>query len=270
MKLFFWRKGYKLHPQIIQGRGEPMVFLHGLGSSGRYWQAIITELKTGKQVSYDLLGFGESAKPRPFKYSLADQAKALRASLRTDLPFKKVILVGHSMGGLVALQFALLYPNKVKKLVLTNVPVLLSTQDFDTVAKRYSELPDRLRNKVHGKVITAMHNSDLVKKHVLPRYARYKLKRPEFDMYDMDHLSPYAYQQSLQHVMQNPLQLDVFRGLQVPVVIIQASHDRAVIDGNITKLAKVLPNARILHVQATHQFPRMQPKKFAHILQTTR
>ncbi len=258
---------FRLNRQLKKGYGQPIVFIHGLGSSGRYWSPVFKHIPADYKVSaYDLLGFGESPKPEPFSYSAANQAKALRKSLRRDYPFRKVTLVGHSMGGLVALEFAKRYPGKVKRLFLTNVPILFSSGDYHEVKRRYTEVGDRMRNHLHQKTYEGLHNSKFIKEKLLPRYARYKLNQPEFDPYDYTHISPYAYESSIKYILAQPLSLRGLRSLWMPVVIINTNKDRAVIAGNSEKFAAKIPLCKLLQVEGTHQFPHMQPKEFWQIL----
>lgn len=258
---------YQLHRQLKQGEGKPWVFIHGLGSSGRYWKPVFEKLPSDmKASSYDLLGFGESPKPEPFSYSASVQAEALRNTLRWQYPLRKINLVGHSMGGLIALEFAKRYPRKVKSLILSNVPILLQPEHHKTLSDRYVHIAPRLRNEIHTRGYRALHKSKFISKKVLTRYAKHKLDQPEFDRYDLEHISEYAYIQSLQHVLEHQ---DVMRRaakLNVPTLIIFGKRDKVAIDRNAQKLAETLPDARLLEVDASHQFPYHHPEEFAKII----
>lgn len=259
---------YRLYRQLKQGVGSPLAFIHGLGSSGRYWRPVFEKLPIDvKASSYDLLGFGESPKPEPFSYSTEAQAKALYRTLRWHYPFRRVVLVGHSMGGLIALEFAKRYPNKIKALVLTNVPILLKPDHHKIVAHRYAEVSDRLRNELHTRGYRAMHQSKVVSKHLLPRYAKYKLDQPEFNKYDLEHISEYAYAQSIKHVIENQAVLARANTVAVPTLIICGKRDKVVIERNAQTLVSTMPHAKLLEVNASHQFPHHHPTDFVKILQ---
>ena len=101
------------------GEGPPIVFVHGLLGSHRQWAHLLDGLTTGHRViAPDLLGHGGSAKPRG-DYSLGAHAATLR-DLLDGLGLGPVTLVGHSLGGGVALQFAYLFPDRVQRLVLVS------------------------------------------------------------------------------------------------------------------------------------------------------
>ena len=102
------------------GDGETTVLLlHGLGSCVETWKYTIGALAPYHRVyAVDLVGSGRSDKP-PASYSLTYQAQFLKAFMDT-VGIDRARLIGNSMGGGVALQFALLFPAQVEKLVLAN------------------------------------------------------------------------------------------------------------------------------------------------------
>jgi pimeloyl-ACP methyl ester carboxylesterase len=101
------------------GQGEPVILLHGLGSCVESWTYNIDALAQQHRVfAIDLVGSGHSDKP-PVSYSLIDLAKFVKAFMDT-LELERATLVGNSLGGGVALWFALLFPQQIEKLVLAN------------------------------------------------------------------------------------------------------------------------------------------------------
>lgn len=104
----------------VSGDGETtVILLHGLGSCVESWTYNISALAQQHRVyAIDLVGSGRSDKP-PTSYSLVDLAKFVQAFMDT-LKLERVSLVGNSLGGGIALQFALLFPEQIEKLVLAN------------------------------------------------------------------------------------------------------------------------------------------------------
>jgi pimeloyl-ACP methyl ester carboxylesterase len=102
------------------GDGETaVILLHGLGSCIESWTYNIGALSQQHRVyAIDLVGSGRSDKP-PTSYSLVDLAKFVQAFMDA-LKLERVSLVGNSLGGGIALQFALLFPEQIEKLVLAN------------------------------------------------------------------------------------------------------------------------------------------------------
>ena len=100
------------------GTGGPVVVLvHGIASRAAQWEAVMAGLGERHHViAPDLLGHGESAKPRG-DYSLGAHACGIR-DLLVALGHDRVTLVGHSLGGGVAMQFVYQFPERVERLAL--------------------------------------------------------------------------------------------------------------------------------------------------------
>lgn len=106
---------------LNQESKKVIVLLHGKNFSGFYWERIANDLvsKGYRVIIPDQIGFGKSSKPDYYQYSfynLTYNTKLLLNELNVD----KYILVGHSMGGMLASHFTYLYPQSVKQLVLIN------------------------------------------------------------------------------------------------------------------------------------------------------
>ena len=100
-------------------RETTVILIHGGGASVEHWWYNITALaKSHRVYAVDMIGSGRSDKTS-ISYSLTDQAQFIKDFMDT-CNIRCAKLVGHSMGGGVALQFALMFPEKVEKLVLVN------------------------------------------------------------------------------------------------------------------------------------------------------
>jgi len=101
------------------GKGTSIVMIHGFLENQTMWNSYIAEFsKRYRVITIDLLGHGET-ECMGYIHSMEDNADTVHAVL-SKLRIRKAILVGHSMGGYVALAFAELYPAAVKGLVLLN------------------------------------------------------------------------------------------------------------------------------------------------------
>ncbi|HEU4810775.1 MAG TPA: alpha/beta fold hydrolase [Nocardioides sp.] len=99
------------------GSGPVLLLLHGLGCDHTTWEPVIDTLaKRYTVIAPDLLGHGQSAKPRA-DYSVGGYANGMR-DLLTVLGVDKVTVIGHSFGGGVAMQFAYQFPERTERLVL--------------------------------------------------------------------------------------------------------------------------------------------------------
>jgi pimeloyl-ACP methyl ester carboxylesterase len=104
---------------VYTGRGPALLLIHGIGDSSDTWQEIIPQLAQNYTViAPDLLGHGRSDKPRA-DYSVAAYANGMRDLLKL-LGIERVTVIGHSLGGGVAMQFAYQYPTLCERLVLAS------------------------------------------------------------------------------------------------------------------------------------------------------
>lgn len=99
------------------GQGPALLLLHGMGCNHKTWLPVLHQLaRRYTVIAPDLLGHGESDKPRA-DYSIGGYANGMR-DLLTVLGIDRVTVVGHSLGGGVAMQFAYQFPERTERLVL--------------------------------------------------------------------------------------------------------------------------------------------------------
>lgn len=122
--------GVDVHYQEIQSnQGALIVLLHGFGSSTYSWQKVMQPFSSfGSVLAYDRPGFGLTERVIPFKdvntnpYTLEYQSQILLALIESKKA-EKIILVGNSAGGTVAMQTALAYPDRIDALILISPAV---------------------------------------------------------------------------------------------------------------------------------------------------
>ena len=113
--------GDPVHYQIA-GAGEPVVLVHGLSGSTRWWGCNVPALARHFRVYVvDLIGFGQSRGRRPFVLA---EAGDFLARWMEVAEIGRASIIGHSMGGLIALDLASEFPDRVEKLVLVDAAVL--------------------------------------------------------------------------------------------------------------------------------------------------
>lgn len=125
--------------------GRTVLLLHGKNFSGAYWATTIEALTRDgfRVVAPDQIGFGKSSKPERFQFSF-HQLATHTAQLLDRLGLGEVTVVGHSMGGMLATRFALMYPDRASALVLVN-PIGL--EDWKTVVP-YQTIDDWHRQEL--------------------------------------------------------------------------------------------------------------------------
>ena len=104
---------------IHVGQGPAILLIHGIGDCSDTWRHVLPQLARDHTiVAPDLLGHGRSDKPRA-DYSVAAYANGMR-DLLSVLGVDRVTVIGHSLGGGVAMQFAYQYPERCERLVLVS------------------------------------------------------------------------------------------------------------------------------------------------------
>ena len=110
-----------IYYQVV-GAGRPLVLVHGLSGSTRWWTKNIDALADQFRLYLiDLIGFGQSQNGRPF---ILDEAVPYLKKWMDWVSLERASFIGHSMGGLIAADFASDFPNRVERLVLVDTPGL--------------------------------------------------------------------------------------------------------------------------------------------------
>ena len=127
MSLFYNYKNIKVH-YTSTGKGSAIILLHGFLENIKMWDEIIPELsKKNRVIAIDLFGHGKTEN-LGYVHTMDDQALMIRALLK-DLNLRKVTLIGHSMGGYIALSFADLFPKNSKGICLLNSTAYADTDE---------------------------------------------------------------------------------------------------------------------------------------------
>jgi pimeloyl-ACP methyl ester carboxylesterase len=121
-----------------QANGRTAVLLHGKNFCGATWEKSIEVLSTAgyRVVVPDQIGFCASSKLRSYQFSFG-QLAANTQELLKSLGVQKAVVIGHSMGGMLATRFALAYPQAVERLVLVN-PIGL--EDWQAAGVPYASI----------------------------------------------------------------------------------------------------------------------------------
>jgi pimeloyl-ACP methyl ester carboxylesterase len=134
-----------VHYEVI-GRGRPIIFLHGWIGSWRYWVPAMQTASTNfRAYAVDMWGFGDTAHDAS-RYSLEQQAALLDYFLR-ELGMGKVALVGHGLGALAGLLFAMRHPTNVDRVMAVQMPLDLNAVNLRMRTGAVSELADWLVSK---------------------------------------------------------------------------------------------------------------------------
>lgn len=241
----YLRVPYQLHVHIDKKVKTPtatVLFLHGLGNSGQTWDEVVQKLPdTVRVISIDLLGFGESPSPRWMKYSTVIQARSVAATLLRMGVSQQLTVVGHSMGSLVAVEFAKRYPLFVKSLVLCSPP-------FYTDIQKKTILPDP--NSVLKKLYKLMQKYPENIVDVIPLFARLNIVGKAFSV-TSENIDIYLGALEASIVNQTGYK-DVIK-LQKPIRMLHGMIDPVVIKKNLDTIVAKNSNAKLTVVLSGHE-----------------
>lgn len=112
--------GVRWRSREVEGRGEPVLFVHGLLASSATWQAVLGPAAAGRPaIAIDLPGFGFSDRPWPHDYSVGGEGRDLAGYLEAR-GIERASIVGNSLGGAAAMVLASQRPDLVASLVLVD------------------------------------------------------------------------------------------------------------------------------------------------------
>lgn len=211
--------------------GETAILFHGKNFNGFYWKNVIPMLAARgyRVVVPDQIGWGKSDRPN-LHYSFHQLAENNK-KLLDSLDIKKTIVLGHSMGGMLATRFTLMFPDTVSRLILEN-PIGL--EDYRIF------VPFESLEKIEQNELKATRES--YKNYQKTYYPEYK---PEYDQYveaqaadlKLRNFPNIAFVNALtfQMIYQQPVVYE-FENIRVPMLLIIGQEDRTVVGKN--KVAK--------------------------------
>jgi len=249
-----------------------IVLLQGKNFNGAYWETTIKALtKEGFRVIVpDQIGFGKSLKPENFQYTFQQFAENTKKLLE-HLKIEKTTILGHSMGGMLATRFTLMYPEMAEKLVLENpigledwkLAVPYKTIDWwyeSEVKQNYEAIKKyQMENYYNGK-----WNADYQK---WAELAAGWTTAPDYNkvawnsalMYDMIFTQPVLYE---------------FKNIKSPTLLIIGTRDKTAIGkqwaseevkkilGNYAELGKktqkAIPNSKLVEIPNTGHLPHIE------------
>ena len=247
---------------IDTGTGTPVVLIHGLGASMYLWRDALPALAAAgyRVIAFDNRGFGFSDKPS-HGYSTAAYVK-LTVAMLDSLRISSAVLVGHSMGGVIAAEVGLAHPDRVRGLVLI---------DAAGYGMRWPAVLKIARWPVVGAIATTFRGRWITARILRSTYAdRSKVSEGDIDQYYAPVNEP-NYTRALRGVLRE-FRFDSLGGgrlgaLQTPALVIWGEADRWIPLRDGTRFGRELPRAVFAVVPRTgHNAPEESPSEVNRLL----
>lgn len=238
-----------LNYELIGSGENKLVLLHGLTGSLNYWKRELESIsKTHTLLIIDLLGFGDSPKPKS-KYVLSIQLTAIELILKKEgFNDGKTIIAGHSMGAIISLALLEKQPTWFKGGLFISIPVYKDANEFKDIMSTHSFV-DRISPSKFSKYICMIHPIFMS--------SAFKPGNLTDDVYDdakKHHWQSYYY--SLTEVILKTDLYEIARKIKNKnVLFIHGEKDTTAPIKNAIKLSEVFTNSKIItSAEGDHQF----------------
>ncbi len=219
---------------VEQGDGPPLVFLHGIGGNAHSFDDQLPHFASRyRAIAWDMPGYGGSALTEEMTFPmLARSLQALLVALKIERP----ILVGHSMGGMVAQEFAARHPDRLRALILAGTS--------PAFGKPGGDWQRQFLNARLAPLDAGQTPADFADRLVDSMFGDDKdLSRMDRAAESMRQLSADSYRAAL-HCIVTFNQLDNLPRIAVPTLCLAAERDGNAAPGVMEKMAAKIPGAR--------------------------
>jgi cis-3-alkyl-4-acyloxetan-2-one decarboxylase len=257
-KLF--RVSYKLHIAHDTKKGIPVIFLHGIASDSSTWDPLLPLLPDRyRKIAIDLLGFGASPKPKNNRYTTEDHINAIHKTISSLLLKEQVILVGHSMGGLLAIEFAKVYPSLVSQLFVISTPlynqqeIIESTSKYATTKRSFGDLLFIMYEKVLSSENTTLKTAQTLMR-LAPQGNSFKLTKDTW----------IPFKESLTNTIMRQTSLEDISNLSTPITLFYGKLDLLLQHKNYVELSNLEnKNISVVSLTSTHMISKNSAKIIA-------
>ena len=251
---YFDQQGCQIYYEDL-GRGEPVILIHGLGSSTKDWEYQIPELqKNFRVIAVDVRGHGRSGKPLE-AYSIQAFAEDISALIQ-HLKLHKPHIVGISMGGMIAFQLAVDNPGLLASLTIVNSGPEVKAHNF----KQWLEIAKR---KLLSRLLSLEQIGKALGGLLFPRPEQAHLREKIQERWPLN--DKRAYLASLDAIIGWSVS-ERISSILCPTLVISADKDYTPIADKEAYVAQI-PHAKLLVIeQSRHATPLDQPERFNHAL----
>lgn len=237
--------GIQLHYSDEGSRldSTPLLLIHGTSSSLRTWDGVTAQLKNQYRIiRFDLPGFGLTG-PNPNRDYSTSYYNQVIDSLLSALHVSRVIIVGNSLGGAIATQYAIYQPGKVRGLVLVDAAGLPpAKKTTGAIGFKLAQMP------VINRLLTIITPRELVKKSLQDAYGDTEKVTDSLTSQYFDMLTREGNRQALIDRMRQGWQeksSDFLSNVQAPTLIVWGSKDRLIPVENAELFQQKIKNSQV-------------------------
>lgn len=197
------------------------VFIHGLADTGELWQPFIENVPANcNYIVVDLLGHGGSYLARTRRmYSAREQARHLLATCLTNGLSGPVVLVGHSFGSLVAIEFASMYKGIVKRCILVAPPIYRDSSQTGAARLRQDNLLREIYRQALKTPKAVVAGYDLYSKLGLAGFSETQLTQDNFSAFSDTLLAGIISQNASRKLAETRIDTDIIYGKLDPFIV---------------------------------------------------
>ena len=235
----------------IAGQGQPILFIHGLGSSSRDWEPQVAFFAKHYQVvTFDVRGHGQSGKP-PGPYSIPLFATDT-AELIKSLGIAPAHIIGISMGGMIAFQLAVSAPDLVRSLVIVN-----SGPEF--ILRTFKERIGGLQRLLIVRLLGMRKMGQVLSKRLFPKPEHEELRRVFVERWAENDRR--AYSDAMRAIVGWSVS-DRLGDIRSPTLVITADEDYAPVSLKEAYVAKMPQAELVVIADSRHATPAERPEQF--------
>lgn len=240
-----FKRPYRLAVPLNEISNKPptIVFLHGIASSSKSWVYVLGQLpvKSLSLCCIDLLGFGRSPKPQWKNYDTNDHADSVIATIKSLKIRGPIVLVGHSMGGIVAVEVAKrLGKRKVRKLILVGTPLYKTSPLLDINGSLVELIETSLYRTIYDTLsryrFLSIHAATIIQKY-FPNVIGFEINKKNWTSFKKSLIATIEHQTTLKDI----------ETIHIPTVLLYGKKDRFIINSYHQDLSK--KHAHIDHIE---------------------
>ncbi|MFC0682625.1 alpha/beta fold hydrolase [Lysobacter korlensis] len=210
-----------LHVAVDQGSGPAVVLLHGIASSYVTFENVVPLLTDHRVVAVDLLGFGGSAAPPTSTFTLEEHVDYLTRTLSRLRIAEPFVLVGHSMGSLIASRYASTHSSSLVGLVLVSPPIYLPPEIV-------GDPQDRAAMTVYGRVYDFLRRK---KTFTMRNAALLARMSPIKNVLEVNEHNWDAFVLSLEHAIETQTVITDVAATDAPIHVVYGTFDPLLVPG---------------------------------------